>query len=68
MKLHDIFEQRESRRVQVRDMLMSRNKKARNAKNPEMPELDGGTSKATNGVPNAPNTQTMVSDLVPHTL
>ena len=68
MKLHELFEQRESRRRQVRDLLLTRRKKARDAKNTEIPELDGGTSKATTGLPDAPNVQTMVSDLVPHSL
>lgn len=65
MKLAELHE---GRRKQVRDLLLSRRKKARNAQNSEIPELDGGHSKNTTGLPDVPNVQTMVSDLVPHSL
>ena len=68
MKLCDLIERKDSRRTQVRDLLLTRNRKARNAQNPEMPEFDGGSSKGITGKAQPPNVQTTVSDLVPHSL
>lgn len=66
MKLHELH--KPSRRAQVRDMLMLRRKKARDAKPYNPPVPDGGSSKNTSDLPEPPNADIMISDLVPHSL